>query len=146
MLMLSSGSIWTATRNVILSPSGLPGVDDVAWPATGRKKHHVDTPILVRAGVTMTDRFSRRRDTAQAVAVDGRIEPFPTRAPFHLDEGNRPSAANDQIDLATRRLQSPRKHAPTVQSKPERRPAFAAAPLTFSNLPVHSPRNSMARA
>src|SRR5690606_12521456 len=146
MLMLSSGSIWTPTRNVILSPSGLPGVDDVARPAARRKEQHVDTDILAVARVAVAHRFRRRCNPAQPESVDRGVEVLRRGPPLDLDEDHRPLPSRHEIYLASRRLDPARDHAPTVQTQPERAPTLAPATATLGDLALHPPRSSSARA
>src|SRR5688572_3104864 len=122
MLMLSSGSIWTATRKLMLYPSRLPGVDDVARPAARRKEQHVDADRVVRASVAVRDRLGRIGDAAQEVLVDGGVEPRARVPPFDLDERDRAAAPGDKVDLAARGLHAPGDNAPALEPQEQRRP------------------------
>src|SRR5688500_7521810 len=144
--MLSSVPIWTATRNVMLSPSRLPGVDDVARPAARCKEQHVDADRVARAGVAMRDRLDRGGDAAQAVFVDRGVEAGAGGPPLDLDEGDSAPPAGDEVDLAARRLHPPSNDPPALQPQPQRRPALAAAAMLRGNLALHSVRCSSARA
>src|SRR5690606_5770561 len=137
MLMLSSGSIWTATRTVIGAPSRLPGIDDVARPAAGRKQQHIDADRVVRSGVAMRNHFNGGGDAAQAIFVDRQRQFGRSRAPLDLDERDRPPAPGYQVYLAPRRLHPPGDDAPSVQAQPPGGPAFAAPAALLGKFALH---------
>jgi len=103
----------------------------MARQAPWRKEHHVDADVIARSGEARTEHFGRRRDAAQAILVDGKVEIGGTVAPFNLDEGDRASAPRDEVDLADRNAQPLAQNAPAMKAQPPGRAALGFASAGF---------------
>ena len=103
----------------------------MAWQTPRRKQHHVDPYVIAWPGEARPQHFGRRRDTTQAILVDGVVEILGPLAPFHLDKGDDAPAPCHQIDFARRDAQSLAQYPPAVKAQPPGRAAFGAPPARF---------------
>ena len=79
-----------------------------------------------------------RGNPAQAVFVDRQRQLLARRAPLDLDEGDRPPAPGDQVDLAARAFHPPRNDPPAVQAQPPTGPALAPpVPLSSGGVDLY---------
>src|SRR5690606_17054394 len=109
----------------------LPGVDDVAGEAAGRKEDHVQTYVFPAGRVFMGHGLNRRGNATEAEFVDREVQLRRGLAPLDLYERNHIAAFADEIDLAQRRLAATVEHTPTLHLKPERRPPFPGPAFTL---------------
>ncbi len=113
------------------NPSRLPDVDQMARQAARRKEHHVDPYGVARPGEARTEHFRGRRDAAQPIFIDRKVEVGWTFAPFDLDEGDGAPAARDKIDLADGNAEPLAQNAPAVEAEPPGGATFGAAAARF---------------
>jgi hypothetical protein len=94
----------------------------------------------------MRQPFGGDRDPPQPVLVERHGRAFVAAARLHLDKGEHPAAARDQVDFAARHAGAPRQDPPAVQAQPPCRQALRPAPaLLGDDTPVQR-LSSSARA
>ena len=103
----------------------------MAREAPGRKEHHVDADIILRPREARGEHSGGRRDTAQAIRIDRKIEIGGAIAPLDLNEGDRASAPRDKIDFANGNAEPLAQYAPAVQAQPPGRATFGLASVRF---------------
>src|SRR5262245_2090291 len=105
----------------------LPGTDDMARPAAGRHQHDVETDgAAAMARMLGHEQAGGAKDAAALARRDrlGRCRHAVAR--FHLDDGERPAAPGDHVDLPGWRAVILRQDAIALEAEPPEGRPFAA--------------------
>ena len=85
----------------------------MARPSAGNDEQSVDANVVAEPGVARRQLLHSRRDTAQAVMVQGKAGGVCGRALRDLAESDYPPAPGDQIDFAAANARPARQDSPT---------------------------------
>src|SRR5205085_4760561 len=107
------------------------------WEAPGDDEHGVDAHIFAATRVTVGERAGGGRDSAEAVFVEGEGGLVRAGPRLHFDEGDRASAAGDEVDLAQWRADPAGEDRPAFEAEPEGGDALGAAAAPLGPPPVH---------
>lgn len=112
-----------------------PGIFDVAYRAGG-DQDHVDPHILPAARKARREQFGGGGDAAQAGFVDRMVELGGGGARLHLDEGDQPVPAGDEIDFARAGAYPLGQDRPAQPGQVARSDRLAVAAAAFGRLAV----------
>lgn len=124
----------------------MPDVGQVPGQAPGKKEDGIDADVVAGPRIAHRQPFGGDRDPAQAVCIEGQAQPFLGAARLDLDEGKRPAAAGDQVDLAARHARPLRQDSPPVQAQPPGRQPFGPPAALFGDDTPVQRLSSSARA
>lgn len=110
----------------------------MAREAPWRKEHDVDPYIVARTREAWAQHFGCRRDAAQAILVDRKVEVAGTVAPFDFDKGDSAAATRDEIDLADGNAEPLADNPPAVEAQPPCGAALGPASARFGRSAVQT--------
>jgi len=118
----------------------------VPGKAAGDDEQSVDPDIVAVAGEAFGKPLGGDRDPAEAVSVEREFGGFARIARLHLDEGNCPATAGDDVDFAAGNASSAGEDSPALQPQIPAGQRLGSAAALFRLSPVHLPESSSARA